>query len=182
MRRILERGEAVIDAVARVFAVLAGVCIATIMAAVTYDVASRQLGGRGLRGMVEYGEVLMVFVVFLSLAYAQMVKSHIGIELLVERLPAAVSARLDIVVLTAMAALLIWMTVQTGIAALDSYQRSEYRFGLVAVPVWPARLMIPLGLGAMGLQCLAQALRGVATLRAGRTPDPERAAVPAPAV
>ncbi len=50
--------------------------------------------------------------------------------------------------------LVAWMTVETAQAALHSFLVGEYRFGLLQMPIWPARLMIPLGLGVLFLELL----------------------------
>ncbi len=45
-----------------------------------------------------------------------------------------------------------WMVYVTADRALASFEMREYRFGLVRVPVWPARVAIAVGLAAYFLE------------------------------
>jgi TRAP-type C4-dicarboxylate transport system permease small subunit len=147
---------ALADLLSTLLAVFAGCAVALIVGSVTYDVVARSVGLPGVKGIVEYGGVLMVAVVFLSIGYAQMQHAHISVEILVERLPRRLASGLDAAVLGLIAVGLGWATYETAIAAMTSMERGEIRFGLVSVPVWPARGAIPVGLFAMALQCLVQ--------------------------
>jgi TRAP-type C4-dicarboxylate transport system permease small subunit len=157
---VLRRLTAFADLLAKSLAVLAGGAVALIVLSIVYDVAARTLGISGVKGIVEYGEVLMVAVVFLSIGYAQMQHAHIAVEILVDRLPERIAQRLYAGVLGLLAIGLFWASYETMLAAMTSMERGEIRFGLVSVPVWPARWVIPVGLFSMALQCLVQSAAG----------------------
>lgn len=66
-----------------------------------------------------------------------------------------------------------WMVLVTADRALASFEVREFRFGLVRVPVWPARIAIAVGLAAYLLELVIRLI------------DDTRAALgkgPAPAV
>lgn len=141
-----------VHALSTLFGVLAALLIVAIMASTAADVATRQLTGSSIPGVVEYSEVLMVGLIFLGLAYAQRTGAHIGVDLVTERMPVrvahavrSVGLLLAILVLAVMA----WETLEVALRAVES---REYRFGLVQVPIWPARLLIPIGLVALLLE------------------------------
>lgn len=122
------------------------------MVSTAADVTSRQLTGSSIPGVVEYSEVLMVGLIFLGLAYAQRVGAHIGVDLVTERMPVRVAhavRTVGLVIAIGIVAIMAWETLEV---ALRSFESREFRFGLVQVPIWPARLMIPLGLGALLLE------------------------------
>ena len=49
-------------------------------------------------------------------------------------------------------AVLAVMTLQTGKRALRSIESGEYRFGIIEIPIWPARTAVVLGLALLTLQ------------------------------
>ncbi|SEK20041.1 TRAP-type mannitol/chloroaromatic compound transport system, small permease component [Blastococcus sp. DSM 46786] len=142
----------VIHAIATTFGVIAALLIVGIMISTALDVLVRQVTGSSIPGVVEYSEVLLAGLVFLGLAYAQRTGAHIGVDLVTERLPARVAHVVRAIGLFVAIAVLLWMTYETAIVAINSFQVGEFRFGLVPVPIWPIRIVIPLGLVALVLE------------------------------
>lgn len=160
------------------FGVLAAVLIMAIMFSTAADVTARQVTGSSIAGVVEYSEVLMVGLIFLGLAYAQRTGAHIGVDLVTERLPARVAhgvRSVGLVIAMVVITIMAWQTLEV---ALRSVQSGEYRFGLVQVPIWPARLLIPIGLTALLLELAVSLYDEVVALRRRA---PVRRAVPAEA-
>lgn len=146
-----------INGIADVLGLMAALIVVLLLLAIVADVAWAGLGGPGIKGLVEYGEVAVVGIVFFSIAQAQKTGSHVAVDVLVERFHPRVSAALRIVVLMGMGMLTLWLAYENLLSALDSFERREERFGLVHVPIWPARFAVPIGFGAMALQCALQA-------------------------
>lgn len=134
------------------FGVLAAVLVVAIMLSTAADVAVRQITGSSIPGVVEYSEVLMVGLVFLGLAYAQRAKAHIGVDMFTERMPARLGHLVRAVGLMVAFVVLAVMAWETAQVAVTSFGNREFRFGLVRVPIWPARAIIPLGLVALLLE------------------------------
>jgi TRAP-type C4-dicarboxylate transport system permease small subunit len=135
-------------------AVLAGAALFFMMAAGAADAAGAKLFGRPLHGAFELTETLMVLVAFLPLAANQQRRGHISVELLVQRFGPGmkrVSDGLSHVMSFCFYALLAR---QGWVFAIDSVQRLEYRSGLIAFPVYPAKCAMAAGLSLMALQCL----------------------------
>lgn len=129
------------------------------------DVTARQLTGSSIPGVVEYSEVLMVGLIFLGLAYAQRTGAHIGVDLITERMPVRVAhlvRSVGLVIAIVVVAVMGWETLEV---ALRSFESREFRFGLVQVPIWPARLLIPIGLGALLLELAVSLYDEVVALR-----------------
>ena len=140
-----------------VAAVAASLGVAVLAVGITADVALRYFVGSGVPGMIEYAATLMVAVVFLGLAEGQRKGEHVGMTFLVDRLPRAPRHILPMVGLLAMALLLLWMTIETTGDVIKSYSSGEFRFGLIRVPLWPAKATIPIGLSLL----LAETVRSV---------------------
>lgn len=134
---------------------LAAVGVLVTMLATVTDVARRTTTGRALPGTVDYSELLMVAVVFLALAMTQRDGGHVSVNLVTARLPDAVARWMRVTGLLVAAVLMLWLTVAATQEAIGSYARNEIRFGLLRIPVWPARAAIPVGCAALVLELVA---------------------------
>ncbi len=155
----------IVHTVSMTFAVVAAVLISIIMVSTVADVIERQRTGASIPGVVEYSEVFMVALIYLGLAYAQRVGAHIGVDILVTRLPARAAHVVQSVGLCVVIVVLAWMTYETAQVALASFGNREYRFGIVQVPIWPARALIPVGLAALVLALFLEFYDHVTGLR-----------------
>jgi TRAP-type mannitol/chloroaromatic compound transport system permease small subunit len=61
-----------------------------------------------------------------------------------------------------------WLTAMEGLASME---RGEFRFGIVAVPVWPAKLVIPIGLAGLAVALMAKVVTAVRRARLGLPPE-----------
>lgn len=154
--------------ISTIFAVCASLIISCIMLLTAADVVKRYITGSSIPGVTEFSEVFLVAAVFLGLAFAMRVGAHVGVDLLVARLPARASKTVQVVGMVIALIVLSWMTVETVGTAAHSIAINEFRYGLVKVPVWPAKLIIPIGLAALILECIVFLAKLV---RSGEAPD-----------
>lgn len=132
-----------------------------IMVSATLDVASRNLGGRSLPGVVESAEITLVIGAFLGLAYAQRTKAHVATSIITDLFPAPLAWFMRVVGLFIVAFYIGVATwVSTG-RAFASFQSGEVRFGLIEIPQWPARAAISLGFALLLLEVLRDISRTV---------------------
>ncbi len=144
------------------------------------DVIGTQMLRSPLPGAYEITESTMVLIVFGALAYAQIRRAHIRVELLYTRMTPRVQAGLD--VLADLAALvffglLLWQAVSE---AQYSYQINERTVGLIRFPLYPARFVLAAGTTLMIAQLLLDLgvdLRRIAT---GAPAGPVDTAAPGP--
>lgn len=133
------------DRVTDVLGALGGIAILVLMFLTTIDVVLRKTTGQGVGGTVEISEVVLVAAVFLGLPAAQASGAHVATTVVTSHL----SERTRRVVLVAVGLISTLiatvMLYATTLAAATSVENGEYRFGLVHVPVWPARIIIPIG-------------------------------------
>lgn len=146
--------DTVTRSISIVFAICASSIIAVIMVLTTADVIKRFLTGSSIPGVTEFSEVFLVAAVFLGLAFAMRIGAHIGVDIVVMRLKPKVSKAVQMIGMTFAIVVLVWMAVETTGAALHSISINEYRYGLIKVPVWPAKLIVPIGLAALILECV----------------------------
>ncbi|MGH3384766.1 MAG: TRAP transporter small permease subunit [Nocardioidaceae bacterium] len=153
--QVVQGGSALrraIHATTQVLAFLAVLSIAVMLVAIVADVTRRTLAGQSVKGVVELGEVMMVVIVFLGLGFAERRGAHVTMTLLVRRLPTRVAAVVNGLGLLLVVVVVGWMVLVTADRALASFEVREFRFGLVRVPVWPARIAIAVGLAAYLLE------------------------------
>ena len=127
-------------------AYLAAAGIVAIMLATCADVARRTLIGQSLPGVIEGSEVMLVIAAFLGHGSAQRAGAHVATSVVTDRLPERLSQAVRTLGLVAAMLFLLWLLAATGERAWESVQTREYRFGLIKVPVWPARVAITVGL------------------------------------
>jgi len=131
-------------------------CILALMILTTTDVVLRYVLGIPLKGAYEVSEMLMVSSVFLGMAYTQLFHEHINADFLVSRLSRHTNLVTETVLL--LPALLIYglLAWQGAIFFVDALRTGEYRWGLLRIPLWPARLMVPLGASFLCLRFIGE--------------------------
>ena len=138
-----------------IFAIAAALCVVAMMGMTVADVTSRTITGRSVPGAQEISEQLVVALVFLGMAYAFYRREHVAVTICTLALPVRPRAAVRLLGRVIMLGLVGWMIWMTGEEAWRSYSQGEFRFGLLQLPVWPARAAIPLGLAAFALQVLS---------------------------
>jgi len=135
---------------------LATACILVLMVLTTIDVVLRYILGMPLKGAYEISEILFLSAVFLGMAYTQLFREHVNVDLFITRLSKHTNLVLETLML--LPALLIFglLTWQGIIAFWDALISGEYRWGLIRIPLWPARLMVPLGASFLCLRFIGE--------------------------
>lgn len=137
---------------------LAGVGIVLIMLGSVLDVSRRAVTGDSIPGINEMAEVALVIVIFLGLMGAQTSGTQIATPIVTNRLPARAGHAVRCVAAWVAAAIVLWMTAETAVAGYESWQAKEFRFGLANVPIWPAKIVIPVGLACLAFALIVQGL------------------------
>jgi TRAP-type C4-dicarboxylate transport system permease small subunit len=136
---------------------ISGYLLFFMMLLITVDVTGRYVFSSPIPGTLELTEFLIVFVVFFSIAYVQLTKRHICVELVTQRLPRRAADGLAVVVLVIAAvffALVCWQSWNSAVSSLEYLEASD---GLVQIPVYPPKFAIPFGSALIGLQMLRDA-------------------------
>jgi TRAP-type C4-dicarboxylate transport system permease small subunit len=150
-----------LDALTHLLVVVSGIAISIMAIHIVVDVGGRYLLRAPLPGTVEFvSRYYMVMLVFLPLALVQRRDGHFVAGLFTDHLRAEVKQRLIAVTqlaMAAVAALLAWgafSAAQHATRTGEQVQAAEF-----IILSWPARWLVPLGLGLMALQALVNAVR-----------------------
>ncbi|MFC1823475.1 TRAP transporter small permease [Thermodesulfobacteriota bacterium] len=133
--------------------IIGSLALAIILILTTTDVLLRWLISMPVRGSFEIIEYLMVLVAFLFLADTEAKRGHVGIELVISRLPTRIQASVNMVT-TAMTLLFIGIVAWRGLReAINSWQVGQHSPDL-EISAMPFRLVVAIGAGLLFLELL----------------------------
>ncbi|MFC1982343.1 TRAP transporter small permease subunit [Chloroflexota bacterium] len=140
--------------------------VAVIVMAITIlvDVTGRFLFSHPIPGTMELNEELMVVAAYLAFAAAQAADMHPGVELFVIRLSTRKRELLSLATLFVSLVFFSFITFNTSVRALASWADRESRQGLIAFPIWPARIFLALGCFLLCMQFTVDILAGLRRL------------------
>lgn len=120
-----------------------------LMFVVISDVGSRTVGRGSLPGMLEASEALLVIITFLGLAQAERVGAHVRTTLLTDRLSPVARRYTRASAYVLYLGIAIWWAIASVGRAIESAGRGEFRAGLMQFPIYPARIVIAVGVIAL---------------------------------
>jgi len=161
---ILRRADDLLQWLEKAGAAVCGVAIFIMVGLTTVDVVLRYFFNAPLIGAYEVMEFLLVGVTFLSFAYVQRVKGHVGMDILLQKLGRKGNLILEVVgCLLALGCL--WAAVwQTASEAWDAFVTGDYIGEIVRLYYWPPKTAIALGLGLFCLTLISTLVQDIAAL------------------
>lgn len=129
----------------RVLSYIGSALLAVLIALSVADVFSRNFRDTSIGGTIDYVSVGMAAVVFLSLGRSEEVGAHVRTPLVTSKLPSRVAALGRGLALMIAAVVVVWLAWAAWDRALVSLDSREETPGMAGVPVWPIRLLIPVG-------------------------------------
>lgn len=132
-----------------------------------------RLAGAPMSGITNLGEFMLVGAIFLSLAYCQVRKQHLFIELFLTRLTGMARRSVDIVNMLlslAVCAVLVWLG---WILASESFIAKERITGAPFYPIYPAKIALFVGVCLLTLQLLADFIKIILGVEAKPQPKTE---------
>ena len=154
--------------------------VVLLMALVVADITGRYLFNSPVPMTYEVGSFMLVFIVFLGLAYSQLQGAHIRVEFFTLRLPPKPRALLDLLAYTLGVAIYGAIFYQGFKWAYDSFVIGEYVAGLVNIPKWPSQFAVVFGALLLALQFIADWLRRARQTWLLFAGGPQSAPAPAP--
>lgn len=131
------------------------------------DIVGTQILLIPVPGPRELTESTMVLIVFGALAYAQIRRAHIRVELVYFQMPPRVRAAMDVITDLAAMAFYGLILSQAIAEAQYSLQIGEATVGLIRFPLWPARFILAAGCGLMILQLTLHLIEDCIRIKTG---------------
>lgn len=130
------------------------------------DLVARNFLSFTIPGAAEISISLLVLMVYCGLAGAQAAKGHFNVAILQTAASPRVRRVLQGLSLLLLALIAGFLAYLTWDSAMASFARREASWGVVSVPIWPARIAVTVGFGLLSLQAAVDFLR-----HAIRAPD-----------
>ena len=151
--RVISRIEQVLVVVAQIFVLL-------LMLVTVANIITRFLG-YPIVGAFEASVLMLVFILYLGLAYTQSQHGHVNVDLVIILLPSKVKEILALICLMIALAILSLMLWRTSLVGIKSFQIREYLPGLIPFPVWPGKLAVPFGIFFFVLQIIVELVQQI---------------------
>jgi len=135
--------------VERVAAVTAATIILTMGLLTTADVTLRFFFNAPIPGTVLVMEFMMIAVVFFGVAYVQSLNGHVKMDVIVNRMQPRTALWFDFVIHILALAIFFLVTWEAWVVAYKSWIYQDYAAGILPAPYWPARAVLPLGVGLL---------------------------------
>ena len=157
----LSRLDASLYRLERIFALMSGLAVFSLMVLAVVSVSGRNFLGQPLPGYVDWIEQAMPLIAFMGVAYTQRDGGHIRMDILVGRLRGRVLWTAELI--TTLAILLLMVLMVWGTWA--HFQRSfDFAAPLwsrdssmdIALPIWPAKLLAPVAFSVLVLRLCLQ--------------------------
>ena len=144
--------DSILRKISDIFGFGALISLVFLMTGTTADVVLRNLFDISLLGVFELSELAMVLVVCLGLGWTFIDDGHIRVSLLVERLSPRVALITNAATGLMVAVFLLFLAYPSTIEAIRSTSIQEFRWGVVEIPIWWAKIMLSMCLWLTFLQ------------------------------
>jgi TRAP-type C4-dicarboxylate transport system permease small subunit len=157
----------IVERLALVVLMIGGVGMLMSMFLGVADIVGTQILLIPVPGPRELTESTMVLIVFGALAYAQIRRAHIRVELVYFQMPPRVRAVMDVITDLAAMAFFGLILSQAISEAQYSLQIGEATVGLIRFPLWPARFTLAAGCALMILQLTLHLIQDLIRIKTG---------------
>lgn len=142
---------------------LGGIAVLLILATVVADVAVRQIAGSGILGAdTIVSDWWMVAVAMLGIVAAERSGSQIVVDILGDRMSPTIARNIALFAGIVVAIFAAIVAVVSFIEALAQMRLGEYA-AVGALPIWPARFLIPIGFGGLAVVAARNVVRTART-------------------
>ena len=161
----------VLDGLSGAAAALGAVAVGAIMVLTVADVIRRSLTDRSIQGVVEVAPLLLLAATALGLGLAEGRRIHVRTSMVTSRIPLVPRLVVRATGSLVSAAVLAWVAWESLERALTSLSNDDVTPGFVALPIWPALVLVPLGYALFAAYVVLELLDDLHALRTGG-PDP----------
>jgi TRAP-type C4-dicarboxylate transport system permease small subunit len=157
LERIGQNIEKCINATNKVFTAIAAFTLLLMMLLVAVDVIGRYILNRPITGSTDIIELMLVIMVFFTLAYTAGKKGHVSVDVVYIRLPKAIKMNLDIITYAASLFIVAIITWRMFLRAWESALADPGpATSMLLIPEAPFMLIAAFGAFLLFIQLLIQ--------------------------
>ena len=138
-------------AIRRVANVVAGLSILGMMVTIVVDVIARDIG-RPIYWTTDISLVLIVFLAFLAMGFTQAERGHVRVEMLLTRVSPRARNVLEMISWILSLLFCVVLLIAGTAKAIDSVRIMEGTLGIIHFPIWPARIVLVIGIFILCIQ------------------------------
>lgn len=171
--QVTKRGKrmssSVLATIELVASFISGVSLFVLMLLVCLDTFLRYIFNNPISGVFEVSCILLMVVVFFPVSRLQAHKKHIVVSVVYSLLPAKTQKVISVVTSILAFAIFFAMTWKGGEFAWQAIQMKEYTPGIVEVPLWPGKMVVPLSAGFLCIRVVADIFRHIGNINLPKT-------------
>jgi len=154
---------------------LGGFFLVFVIFFILYGVLLRYVFRSPTAWSIDLPSYLFLAIVALALAYVHRLRGHIGVEIVVMRLPQRAQRILSIVGSIVLLTFAVFAAWAGWLKAWDHLQHGELSIA-TGIPLFAVQVILPIGFFLLFLQALVEIGRDIAELKGKRTIDEEKEA------
>lgn len=140
---------------------IGGLAVLSLMLFAVVSVAGRNFFNQPLAGYVDWIEQVMPLIAFLGIAYTQRTGGHIRMDMFISRLRGRLLWLAELVSVSLMLMLVMALIYGSWFHFERSFDFSATLWSRdssmdIALPLWPAKLLVPVSLGVVALRLMLQ--------------------------
>ncbi|MFV0515728.1 MAG: TRAP transporter small permease subunit [Jhaorihella sp.] len=157
----LSRLDRALERLERFLALVSGVAVFGLMALAVVSVAGRNLFNRPLSGYVDWIEAAMPLIAFMGIALVQREGGHIRMDILVGKLRGRALWLFELVSVLLILLLMLALVWGSWAHFLRSFDFAAPLWSRdssidIGLPIWPAKLLVPVAFGVLSLRLCLQ--------------------------
>jgi len=165
-RGIINKADRVLDKASKVFALLSGILILLMAFTASYGVVRRYIFNSPEPYSYELSTIFLLWTFVLALAYLEKLDMHLRVDFFVVLLP----KKFRLFMLNVIGPIfgLVFCSVLTWggwTAAIYSFEIGEKSMSIWAIPLFPVKIIVPVGYGLLSTVLLLKIIRGFLSLR-----------------
>jgi TRAP-type C4-dicarboxylate transport system permease small subunit len=145
-------------------AIISGTTILLMCALIAVNVIARQVFNRPFLDTVLLGSLAIVIMTYVGLAWVYRLGEHVSVRILVDHLSWRKRLSLRLILLAFSLVALAVAIYQTWSFAWAGFQMNERLRGMFSVDAFPFHVLMPIGLGLLGIEVVRSIVLGLAAL------------------
>lgn len=150
---------------------IAAYSVLYIMLTLTYEVFARYIFNAPTIWVYEINAYAFCFYTSLAGGYVMLYNAHVNVEIFYEKFSPRRKRLVNVLTSVCFFSVIITLIWKSGFAAWESWEAREESFSLLASPIYPSKMIIPIGATLFLLQGTAKLIRDIILLVKGETPS-----------